>query len=408
MLSQVLVAIAIAGQAGSTAADLKPYTSPKGKYTISMPTKPGEKKRIIAVAGKTVELVTATSRKGLATYATSHAELLGADSASAYKTAQDDVLAQSKGTLKEEKDLALGNQTGHELTIDIPRKVIAGGASQTTRIYVIGGRLYVVSATVSNSKAEALVDDVGEFFDSFKPQGVNLDAEAGADAPVAKTTTIPAGTTKIANTKGDQPKSNAGAMVGGLLNPFTAKKAATPAAGAAGAGDLPKGLGAEWKMVAFPELGISAALPGEPKELKINSPTPLGAVAVTANMVEAPKGIFGILSNGGANGVLIPDAVAEQVLDQTKAGVAKGFPGAKVLEEKKIKHLGFPGRDMVIEIPAGKGLPEARIMRLRLVIAKGKLIQLQAVTIPNDPKAASLDEITAYHNSLQFTEDAKK
>ena len=128
MMSAWIVAVAALAQTGS-AADWKPFTSAKGKYSdLAARASRSEKRRVLAVSGKTVDLVSSTARKGLATYTAAYADLGGADPATALKVAQADLLAQARGELKDEKEITLGESPGKELSIEIPKKVIAGGA----------------------------------------------------------------------------------------------------------------------------------------------------------------------------------------------------------------------------------------------------------------------------------------
>ncbi len=401
MFSQMLIAIAIVGQTGGTTAGWKPYTSPKGKYTVSLPAKPTEKRRVLAISGKTVDLVTATARKGLATYAASHAELAGAEAEASVEAAQADLLALSKGELKDKKEVRLGDQKGHELAIEIPRKVVAGGANQTARIFTIGGRLYILSATVPTAKVEALADEVTGFFDSFKPQGVNLDVVAEVEPAEAKSI-AKAGAAKPEPAKGGQTKANAGTMIGGLagLNPFGAKPK-PPAAEPVGAGDGPKKLGPEWKMFTPAAGGFSAALPGEPKEMKVNGQSPAGPIEVVFYAVERGGEAFIISGHDLPAGADAPARV-QLVLDGSKQGMMANLPGAKLVEEKKIEYQGFAGRDLVAEVPAGGKVPAALTIRVRIVIAKGKLIQMQSIRpgIGDDAKAPP--ELQAYFDSLKI------
>jgi len=47
----VLVALATIMQPSGSVQSLKPFTSPKGGYTVSLPTKPTEKKQTLTLPG---------------------------------------------------------------------------------------------------------------------------------------------------------------------------------------------------------------------------------------------------------------------------------------------------------------------------------------------------------------------
>src|SRR5258708_39159702 len=79
MFGPIIVMVAVVAQSASTQVEWKVFPSAKGKYSVSMPSKPTEKKRVVAVAGKTLDLYTSTARKGLATYTASYADLAGAE-----------------------------------------------------------------------------------------------------------------------------------------------------------------------------------------------------------------------------------------------------------------------------------------------------------------------------------------
>jgi hypothetical protein len=221
MTSAWILAAAALAQTGGTA-DWKPFTSAKGKFTVSLPAKPSEKKRVLAISGKTVDLVSSTARKGLATYTTAYAELAGADSAAAIKVAQDDLLAQARGELKEDKEITLGESAGKELTIEIPKKVVAGGAIETARIYVVGGRLYEVISVVPTSKVDALASEVSTYFDSFKPAGGDVAQATTRPAAARAKAATPKGATEAPNAAVPPPENPGAAVIGGLnaLNPF--------------------------------------------------------------------------------------------------------------------------------------------------------------------------------------------
>ena len=288
MLSPFLVAILALAQAGGTASDWKPFTSAKGKFTVSLPAKPSEKKRVLAVSGKTVDLVSMTARKGLATYTVSYAELAGADAPAALKVAQADLVTQSKGDLKDEKEITLGEFPGKDVTIDIPKKVMAGGATETARVYVVAGRLYELVAVVPAAKADSLTEEVNSFLDSFKPAGVTLAAPSdtlktqGANAATSKTPAAKPGPAA------PLPANPGGAVLGGLsaLNPFAgrgspAMPAPAPAALAPAAAPRPAGManGVEFKApdgsfsITAPAALVAkdlSKLPGVPVNAKIN------------------------------------------------------------------------------------------------------------------------------------------
>lgn len=181
MLTPMLVALAVVAQVGAPKSDWKPFAPPGAKFTISMPGKPAEKRRVLAVTGRTVDIVTATGRKGRATYVVTYADLKGADPAVALKAAQDDAIAQLKGQVKSEADKPLGDVSGKEISLEIPRQVMAGGGLSTVRLYAVKGRLYALSATVPEAKAADLEDEIASFFDSFRPEGVKV-ADESKDA----------------------------------------------------------------------------------------------------------------------------------------------------------------------------------------------------------------------------------
>ena len=194
-------------------------------------------------------------------------------------------------------------------------------------------------------------------------------------------------------------------MLGGLakLNPFGAKAAVPPAvapAAGAGAGEPLKGLGPEWKMFTPPAGGFSVAMPGDPKEVKVSAPSPAGPVQVVLYMIEVGKDGYIVAGNDLPPGSDAP-ALVQTVLDGSQKGIMANLAGAKLIEEKKIQHQGFPGRDLVVEVPPGKA-PTAVTVRIRIVIANGKLIQMQAIRAGVGEAAKATPEIPAYFNSLKI------
>lgn len=397
MLSSWILAVVTIAQAGGTAAEWKPFTSAKGKFTVSMPAKPTEKRRVLAVSGKTVDLVAMSARKGLATYIIAYAELGGADSAAAIKMAQADLIAQSKGELKDEKEISLGDSSGKELTIDIPKKVVAGGAVQTARVYVVDGRLYEVVALIPSAKVESLAAEVDAYFDSFKPSGLKPAAEVARTPDLKKT--------PIANKMPKDAKpaaSGVNSILAGLASLGGAKAAKPPISGAEKPNaEAAKGLGSEWKPFTSPGGTFTILLPGEPREIATKVATPAGQIDVKYYVVQ--RGATAVFVVAATQFPPIAAKVdPDAVLEGSKNGMVLQLAGAKVVEEKKFLFDGAAGRDLVVEIPKGGKAPIAMKLKCRILFLNGTLYQIQAIQPLEGAVMISPEEFAGFCESLKF------
>lgn len=398
MFSQLIVAVAILAQTGGAQVEWKPFTSAKGKYTVSLPMKPSEKKRSLAAAGKTFDLVTSTARKGLASYTVGSADVAGADPEAVLKAAQTELVTNLKGELKDEKPSSLGNFSGSELSVELPKKVMAGGGISTCRLYVIQGRLYELVATVPTARAEALSEDVSTFFESFKPTGVDLVADAGDEAKPAK---APGGEPVKAAmpAKDSKPAAPAGNPILAGLRQFNGSKAKAPEAQKGGDGPL-KALGPEWKEFTTPEGKMSVMVPGKAEEVVTKIPGPNGGFDLKLYVVKARQTSVFVIGATASPDVanLDPDTI----LESNKQSMLDQIPGSKITDAKKIEYGGAPGRDVTLEVPAGGGRPFAMIIKARFLFANNTLYQVQLVQPANGAPGITADELAACQASIKF------
>lgn len=336
MLSPWFLALVVVSQADAPKVEWKPFRSPQGKFAISMPRGPSEKKRILAVGGKTIDLVATTARKDQAAYAAAYAVLDGANPEAAIKSAQADAVAQSKGELKDDHEVMLGKVAGRELSIEIPRKVMAGGGVTTVRIFALNGRVVALSATVPTAKAEALADEVASFFDSFRPEGLEL--------PTAE----------------PKPKVASGAAGTGKAKPATTKSTASAkgmdAKGkAAGSGSAPPEAAkpAPARLVEFssPDRLYVVKMPAAPMERTENHGTMMGPVETKFFHAKLGDTVFLVSSEKAVGHDLSNPTSADMILGiQKKVDVeVRKFV---VKSERRLVLGEAPGLELEVEAPA--------------------------------------------------------
>lgn len=403
MLGPLVLAVAVVAQVGGSKSEWKPFASPKGQYTVSMPAKPVEKRRVLAISGKTVDLVTSSARKGVASYSAAYADLGGADPEVAMKAARDDVISQTRGELKEEAPATLGDNPGRELSIEIPKKVVAGGAAARARIYVVGGRLYTLVATVPAARADAMADEVNGFFDSFRPTGMEGEAKATV-ATTEKPAASPGRTAAVAKSK-DAAMATTGLGPLAALNPFFAKPPAPPQ-DAGNAQAPPAKLGPEWKDVAGSDGSCVAKFRGAPNKQNVKVDSPLGPFEVQI-----------IVSKEG-NSVLMltmtPTRDRPAGMDSATylRGAKTGFlqsQNARLVSEKDLEIDGLPGVELVCEVPQGPKMPipNGAVVTARLYVVKENLASISTVTPkgtdPSPNAAAFLDSFRITANGQAAT-----
>ena len=399
MFGQIIVAVAILAQTGGTQAEWKPFTSAKGKFTVSFPMKPSEKKRALAASGKTFDLVSSTARKGLATYVVATADVSGAEPEAVLKAAQIELVGNLKGELKDEKPSSLGDFSGSELAVEIPKKVMPGGGSSTCRLYVVKGRLYELIATVPTAKADSLTEDVSQFFESFKPAGVELVAD-GSDVPK---TEKPISTKPIMEAKEAKPAApGGGSIMSGLasLRQIGGVKPKAPEVQKPG-DDAVKALGPEWREFKSPDGKFTISLPGEPQEIPVQIPTPNGNIDAKFYLVQRGEGGVFMVAATPLPGVPA-NADANLILEGSKNGMVGQFSGSKILEEKKIVYGGAPGRDITLEIPKGAKAPIPMNLKCRILYVDGTIYQIQAIQPLEGAMLITPEEIAGCCASLKF------
>jgi hypothetical protein len=171
MFSQAfLVAVALISQTKPGAeAPWQTFTPETGEFQISLPARPTERKRTIEVAGKKVELVGYTVLRRTYSYGVTVGELskVPGDSRALLKELRDDAVKQVRGTLQDESPINWNGHPGRALVIDVPKTAFAGGARAQVHVYLVGQRVYEVTAVVSHSLGQV---DTEPFFASFQPQ----------------------------------------------------------------------------------------------------------------------------------------------------------------------------------------------------------------------------------------------
>ncbi len=337
----------------------KAYASAKGEFKTVVPATPIERKRSWEAPFGKVEWTNVAVKRGAASFAVNFADLpsgVGSEPAAVLDAARDDAVAQLKGKLQDEKPLDLAGFPARELTIEVPRSVVAGGATGKARLALIGARLYQVIAVqpLQRSKPE----EADAFLASFAYAG-----KATPPAAVAVAATTPA-------------------------------MAAPPAGG-------PEHVPAGWSRQAIPRGNYSLLLPGKPVETKRQQPIPNGPVVdFYIYSVEPTHGTaFMTLYNEFPSipGRPLPDPAqaAENGLNSAMASA----PGSVLVSRRDVELLGRPGLEFVLDIPAGGQFPTAVRLTDRVVLVDNRLYQTMFVRAQG---AADPPELATFLDSIRL------
>ena len=125
--------------------------------------------------------------------------------------------------------------------------------------------------------------------------------------------------------------------------------------------------------------GFSVRMPGSPKRQVITARTAAGPVPITAYITEGGEEGFSM------SVLTVPDGVRGD-LDGAVRGAAASVRGT-LRTTTKIRHQGFPGRDARIAGAADANGNKGTVFA-RVILAKGRVFQLQYVTDGADVKAA--------------------
>ena len=125
--------------------------------------------------------------------------------------------------------------------------------------------------------------------------------------------------------------------------------------------------------------GFSVRMPGSPKRQVITARTAAGPVPITAYITEGGEEGFSM------SVLTVPKGVRGD-LDGAVQGAAASVKG-KLRTTTKIRHQGFPGRDARIADAADANGNKGTVFA-RVILAKGRVFQLQYVTGGADVKAA--------------------
>ena len=373
MIVQAILSAAMLAQVGGpTKAAWKVTKSAQGEYSVDLPGKPIEKRRTLKAEGGSVSLTASSSRVGASTFGVAFGDLGKVGPEAALEAAGEELAATSRGEVKEAAEASMGGGPGKELRIEVPGKVVAGGAVTRARILIVGGRLYEVVATVPTAKEAEMAEDVGRFFDSFTPSKSRM-ATAAAESKAAAKAKADAEALAKAERK-DEP---------GL---------------AAEAGASPPRLVPGWSLFSTPDGACRVALPGTPKATEQSTKNGAGTTLVRIFTVERPgKAIFAFAVVDLPAGPID----AEAAFDAARKGGLSRVPGATLAEEKKIEYLGSPARELLIDLPATPATPGGSRMRTRAILAGGHLIQLMYVQ-PSRAEPAAAEAVACFFDSLRF------
>jgi hypothetical protein len=152
------------------------YTSPEGRYSVSLPKEPKVTTQEATTAdGEKFPQYLATIGEADSLFVIGYFEIASSSTFSA-DLARDSILKRSGGRLIEENAISLGGYPGHDLKIAlmIPIAPAAGEVPPQTdyvdraRIYEVGKRVYILQVLFPKSRETDASISVTRFFDSFQ------------------------------------------------------------------------------------------------------------------------------------------------------------------------------------------------------------------------------------------------
>lgn len=181
--SLIVMASTLAQAPGASGSD-KPYTSARGGYSVALPAGFVERKRRVSFPGGPVDLQEVYRKRAVALLSVASGDLASepVDAEAVLAAARDDVVAQARGKLGEDRPVTSGDVPGREFRFEIPRQVAAGGAVGRARVFLAGKRVYEVVAVQSTADATVDPGGPGRFLDSFRIKGVRQAPIAAREA----------------------------------------------------------------------------------------------------------------------------------------------------------------------------------------------------------------------------------
>jgi len=158
-----------------------PDFSPRGgRFTVKMPGVPKAKTQTVETPSGTVKITSyGMERDGMA-FMIMISELppdtLKRNAKEVLDEARDKGVQNSRGTLREEKEIELGGFPGREMILDLPDSRVRGGGIYRTRLYLVGRTHYQVITLSSKAKAKSNV--MSAFLDSFRLKDKNIARKA--------------------------------------------------------------------------------------------------------------------------------------------------------------------------------------------------------------------------------------
>ncbi|CAG0934853.1 hypothetical protein TFLX_03709 [Thermoflexales bacterium] len=160
----------------------------------------------------------------------------------------------------------------------------------------------------------------------------------------------------------------------------------TPASGGSGTATSVD----EWQRFSSTEGGFSILLPARPKEQRQPVNTAAGSVEAIMYIAEVKGTAFGAGYSDFPTSALEADSQA--VLEGARDGAAKNINGT-VLDEKPIELAGYPGLEIVIEMPAGAAVPGGAMYRAQLYLVGQRLYQVIYVALKADENPAEYQKL---------------
>jgi hypothetical protein len=362
------------------------FTSTRGGYSAAFPARPNEVARTVKRADASVTMATATLRNGPVSYTIASGELdevPGNVDALLDSTAA--LLIQTvKGAPATPSPIELEGHPGRAFESTIPRNVMAGGGILKGRVYLVGNRLFELTAVQPAGGPSARPQDADAFLEAFKPTELPAPRRSQSRPAVAKA-------------EPDTPKAEP------VPSPRT-EKAEPPAAAPAIAQADRQPSHPGWQIFRPQEGGISVELPpGQPQRIELTQDTPLGKVTARTYGMTFESRIYQLVITDAA-GFEEGSTSVIQYLTGVRVGMFNAM-GATLESEEKLDNDGLGALEAVASISNKPGTPfaEGGSLKMRSIVSGGFVIQ----AITSAPEGTPLgDEADTFVSSMRLEKGA--
>jgi hypothetical protein len=342
-------------------------------------------------------MTVASVRRGPVTYSISSGELDEApeDPGSLLEGAATTQLQAIRAMPATTTPVDLEGHPGRAFESPIPRSVMAGGGIVKGRVYLVGKRLFELTAVQPESGPNALPEEADVFLSSFKPTEIPAPpagASRRAAAPTRDAATAPPPPPEPAP---DRPVVVTPQLEGQPI-PIRATRGPTRSI------DTPApAIEPGWVAYKHHDGSFTAAFPKQPKERSQKIPIPGGKSIDMAMLTAEQPGsdIYLVVIQDMPAGT-IKQANIDVSLDGAVHGMARPSNGM-IAKVEKIRLGGHPGREAHIEIPDSQRTPGGGDLFTRIV-AKGDRLYL--VTRMGKKGALTLEKALPFLDSFRLAQ----